>query len=165
MDMAVAETRSPDPPGGARRAVRWGLAAATFVVGLFVGGILVGLLSDDRSLPPEGSVSAEPLPSADGGSPAPRSGSAAGGTAEVLVNDACLRAVNAAQDVFGTVEDLGEAAADLNAARLDEAIRRLQPLQTRLQENLTGCEVRTRLPDGSVVTSTPAPTSSPAPAS
>lgn len=164
--MADAPTRSPAGTGRLRPALRGWLAAATFVFGLFVGGIVVGLLSDGPSLPPAGTSAAEPLPPAGtGSSAAPSSGAAAGGTAEVVVNDACLRAVNNAQDVYAAVEDLGEAAAELNAARLDEAIRRLQPLQTRLQENIAGCQVVTRLPDGSVVTSTPPLSTSPAPPS
>jgi hypothetical protein len=161
--MADPPTRSPERAGRSRPALRGWLAAATFVVGLFVGGIIVGLLSDEPSLPPAGSSTAEPLPAPGTGSILPpSSGSAAGGTGEVVVNDACLRAVNTAQDVSSAVDDLGEAAAELNAAQLDEVIRRLQPLQDRLQENIEGCEVVTRLPDGFTVTSTPAPSAAPA---
>ena len=156
--MADAPTRSPADGARSRPAFRGWLAAITFVVGLFLGGIIVGLLSDDPSLPPAGTT-AGPLPSPTA---APSSGSAAGGTAEVVVNDACLRAVNTAQDVSGAVDDLGEAAAELDAARLDEVVRRLQPLQDRLQENIEDCEVITRLPDGATVTRTPSPSTAPA---
>jgi hypothetical protein len=163
--MADAPTPSP---AGARRpspALRRWLAAVTFVVGLFLGGIVVGLLSDDPSLPPVGTM-AEP-PASAGAEPtaAPSRGSGTAGTAEVVVNDACLRAVNAAQDVSGAIDDLGQAAAELNAARLDEVIRRLQPLQGRLQENLEGCKVVTSLPDGSTATSLPSFSGTPAPPS
>ena len=80
-----------------------------------------------------------------------------------MVNDACLRALNAAQDIYAAVDDLGEAASQLNAARLDEVIRQLQPLQERLRGNIQDCHVVTRLPDGSTVDSDPSlsPTAAP----
>jgi hypothetical protein len=75
------------------------------------------------------------------------------------VNAACLRAINAAQDIADSVDDLGAAAAALDAARLDEVVRRLQPLQQRLQESSADCEVSGSSTGGRTpTTSTPSPT-------
>ena len=63
--------------------------------------------------------------------------------------------------MYRAVDDLGEAAGELDAARLDEVVRRLQPLQDRLEENVAGCEVVTRLSDGSAATSTSSAPASP----
>lgn len=151
-------TSSPGPEGRSGRAVRWWLAAATFVLGLFVGGLLVGLLS-------EGSA---PVPTA---TPAPTTGAAVplpdapptGETAEVVVNAACLRAVNGAQDVVAAIDDLGEAASQLNAARLDEVIRRLQPLQGRLTTDIAGCQVVSEVAEATPTGTSPgSPAPSPA---
>ncbi|SDX90519.1 hypothetical protein SAMN05661080_01648 [Modestobacter sp. DSM 44400] len=164
--MADAETRSPAPEGRSRRAARWWLAAATFVVGLFAGAILVGLLSEGSSALPAAGPAAGPTPSeAAGPTSAQPTSPAAGATAELVVNDACLRALNAAQDIYRSVNDLGEAASQLNAARLDEVIRQLQPLQGRLRENIDDCHVATRLPNGSLVDADPSLSSAAAPTS
>lgn len=150
--MTEAEKTRPFTSG---RGARWWLAAGGFVVGLFVGGIAVGLAADGSSTD-VGAPAATTAPAP--GSPAP----SAGATGQVVVNSACLRAVNDAQDAYGAVNDLADAASSLNAARLDEIVRRLQPLQSRLQQDLRGCQVVTRLPDGSVSSGpppSPAPTS------
>jgi hypothetical protein len=159
-----AGPRSPAPDNRSRRAARWWLAAATFVVGLFVGGILVGLFSEGSPALPAAGAGATPTPAGPTGSASAQSGSAAAGaTAELVVNDACLRALNAAQDIYASVDDLGEAASQLNAARLDEVIRQLQPLQGRLRANIEDCTVMTRLPDGSLISESPSlsPTAAP----
>jgi hypothetical protein len=69
----------------------------------------------------------------------------------VQVNQACLRSINAAQDVYQQLDALAQAAQNLDAARLDEVIRNLQPLEQRLRDSLPACQVTTRLPDGSVI--------------
>ena len=145
MAQAASEDREDQPqdPGW----TRW-LATGTFVLGLVTGVLLLGLLGQD---PP---VAASP-PEAVGG-PAEPSKSPAGPTSVVQLNEACLRAINAAQDIAGTVEDLGAAAAVLDAAQLDEVIRRLQPLQERLQENTADCEATGSVPTGTAAPSPPA---------
>ncbi|WP_164701255.1 hypothetical protein [Modestobacter sp. KNN46-3] len=148
-------TSSPDPDERSGRAVRWWLAAATFVLGLFVGGLVVGLL-DDGSAPvpvatPAGPATGVGVPLPD----APPTGE----TAEVVVNAACLRAVNGAQDVVAAIDDLGEAAGEFNAARLDEVIRQLQPLQGRLSGDIAGCQVVSEVAEGTPTGTAPgAPT-------
>ncbi|MGY1838896.1 MULTISPECIES: hypothetical protein [unclassified Modestobacter] len=161
-------SRSPAPDGRAGRAVRWWLAAATFVLGIFTGGLLVGLLAEGSAPVPR---AAPVVPGADADVPLPEA-PPTGETAEVLVNAACLRAMNGAQDVVAAIDDLGEAASQLNAVRLDEVVRRLQPLQGRLRTDIAACVVVTETgeatptgtaPGGSE--SAPAPSTSPAPPS
>lgn len=130
---------SPDRPGRART---WWLVAGTFVLGLFAGAIVLGLLQ-------EGPPSAFPdpaSPSAAGPSDEPAPSPSPGATAEIGVNEACLRVVNQTRDVLDAIQGLGESAADLNIAGVDEAIRQLQPLEGRLREDLDACEVDTALP-------------------
>lgn len=126
------------------------LAAGAFVLGLVAGVLLLGLLGQD---PPTG-------PAAQGAAPAsaPVGRGTAGESGRIEVNAACLRAINAAEDIAAAVEDLGTAAAVLDAAQLDEVIRRLQPLQDRLQENTAACEVTGSTPSDPAATS---PTASP----
>lgn len=111
---------------------RW-LAAGTFVVGLVAGVLLLGLLGQDPppAVPTPGAATAS-----GSGAPPPAPDEETG---RVEVNAACLRAINAAQDIAVAVEELGAAAAALDAAQLDAAIRRIQPLQARLQENTAAC--------------------------
>ncbi|TFV62615.1 hypothetical protein E4P41_06770 [Geodermatophilus sp. DF01-2] len=127
---------SPATPGGPAAGARTGLVlAVVLVLGLTVGAVTVGLLSD--AAPPPASASGD-LP-ADGGLlpdvPLPTT------TTRFEVNAPCLRAVNAAQDAYAAVDELGEAAAALDAARLDEVVRRLQPLQEQLEADLAACQV------------------------
>ncbi len=151
----TASGSSPARP--ARGVARWWLAGGTFVVGLLVGVLIAGLL-----------ITNSPEPgAADGTSPsggttsAPSSEAAAdtsGATVEILVNEPCLRAINAAQDAYGAIERIAGAITDLDFAALDGIVRELQPLQAALRDDVAACEVSTRLPDGSVVTTAVEPT-------
>ncbi len=134
--MADSTTRSPGGQEWLSRAVRWWAAGVAFVVGLLAGALLVGLLSGGGTVIPAGTgdAAATTAPGGADASPADPAG-------EVVVNAACLRTVNAAQDVFDVVDDLGEALSELNAGRLDQIVRQLQPLQDRLQVNLAECNV------------------------
>jgi hypothetical protein len=108
----------------------------TFVLGVLAGALLVGLLGQDPPTAPVGQ-GAPPTETAPGSRPP----STADPTDGTQVNAACLRAINAAQDIAAAVDDVGAAAAALDAARLDEVVRRLQPLQQRLEENTADCQV------------------------
>ena len=164
--MALPDDRDPDDrdpddvttddaaPRSRRRDVGWTgwLAAGTFLLGLVAGVLLLGLLGTEPAAPTAQEAAAGPGPVG------PRTATAEG-TGRVEVNAACLRAINAAQDIAAAVEDLGTAAAVLDAAQLDEVIRRLQPLQDRLQENTAECEATGTTPSESAPGSaTPSPT-------
>ena len=146
--------QTPEVTGAPRRWTRaagWWLAAGTFVLGVVAGGLLVGLASSGSSA---GTGPAAENPSVAAVPP----GTPAAG--QYTVNAACIRAVNEAQDTYGAINDLADAAAALSAARLDEIVRRLQPLQRRLEQDLRACRIATRLPDGSV-SSGPVPSATP----
>lgn len=157
--MAQAVSRSPEPPQGWRRLARWWGWAGVFVLGLLVGGIIVGLLNDETVVPPSatdgGATTSAPVSSA------PQNTASPGATGQVVLGEDCLRAINAAQDLVGLVDDLAEALADFNAARLDEIVRELQPLQDRLRGGVDECNVRATIATGSggSGSTTPAPTS------
>ncbi len=148
-------TNKTEPPTTrpARRVARWWLAAATFAIGLLVGVVIAGLLI--RSSPDTTSAGGDPASS--GG--AVTSGTATstgtdqpgGATVEILVNEECLRAINAAEDAYNTIDRVAAAIGEFDLAALDGIIRELQPLQKALQSDVSACTVKTRLPDGSLV--------------
>lgn len=121
------------------------LAAATFVLGLFAGGIIVGLASSGPS------ISATPQPTVTVTEGAGRSASATPNgslTGQATVNAACLQAVNDAQSSYAAIADLITALRNLNAAQIDQVIQRLEPLQTKLRNDLHACKVTSRLRGG-----------------
>ncbi len=67
--------------------------------------------------------------------------------AEAQVNAACLRVINEAQDVYRIISGLDEAASDVDLQRLDDIVRRRQPIEPRLARDLQACRVATRLHD------------------
>lgn len=147
---ASPERRAPHVRRQDRGWTRW-LALGTFVLGVVTGVLLLGLLGGDPPVAPP----AQAATSAEASATVP-----ADPTGPVELNEACLRALNAAQDIAAAVEDLGAAAAALDAAQLDEVIRRLQPLQARLQENTAACDSTGSAP---TETASPSPTPSPTP--
>lgn len=123
----------------------WLLAVATFVVGLFAGGIVVavagfGQQSGQTAAAPTLSVSGQPSPT-----PSPTDLGAS-----VHVNAACLRAVNDAQAVAKALGGLGTAVRNLDAGTLDQIVQRENVLQLRLQAEIKDCNATVRLPNGSL---------------
>ncbi len=148
--------QAPTPDHENRRLGRarssW-LAGGTFVVGLMAGVLLTGLLGQDPPVQPVGQGAAP-----SGSLPTTTEG--AGGD---RLSAACLRAINAAQDIAAAVEDVGIAAAALDAAQLDLAIRQVEPLQQRLQEATADCEVAPGTSPGGPTTGSPSAPTSPGP--
>jgi hypothetical protein len=164
--MTHPTTGSSRVPRSPRRAARWWLAAGTFVLGLAAGVIITGLLASDSSIPIAGrTVSPDTALSSTAvvGSMASSSSSssAPGASVQIVVNEACLRAINEGQDAYNAINKIGDAVRDLNLTTLDDIIRQLQPLQGALRADVSGCHVTSRLPDGSLI-STALPTTSPA---
>ena len=152
--MAKTPKRAHSGGAGLNRAGQWWLAAGALVVGLVLGAITVGLLSEGSpSLSQQQAEAASSAAGSTGPTTTVDSTAASGATAEVIVNDACLRAVNAAQSALTAFQDIGEAARTFNAAELDSIIRRLQPLRTTLLDDVNACEVTTKLPNGVTVAS------------
>lgn len=152
--MAKTPRRARSGGSGLNRAGQWWLAAGALVCGVVLGAIAVGLLSEGSPSPSQLQAGAESSAAGSTGtSIAVNTTAASGATAEVIVNDACLRAVNAAQNALSAFNDIGEAARNFNAAELDSIIRRLQPLQTTLLDDVNGCKVTTKLPNGVTIAS------------
>ncbi|WP_346620249.1 hypothetical protein [Blastococcus montanus] len=151
-----------------RSAWTWWLAAPAFVLGMIVGAVTLGLLREDPPLP---AAAAEAPPDSAEESPGAAPTPSPGASAEITVNEACLRVVNETQDLVDVIEGLGSSAADLDIAGVDQSIRRLQPLETRLRADLAACEADTDLPadlsptpdtgEPADDTADPAPTSAP----
>ncbi|RZU34573.1 hypothetical protein [Blastococcus saxobsidens] len=146
--MSEQGTRSPETGGVLRRALRWWALTGVFLLGLVIGAVTIALLAGRAPVPSSAAPGAAGT-SDPGGPAAATPGLPAGVTGELAVNAACLRAINAAQDTVDVVDDLAEGLAAMNAARLDEVVRRLQPLQERLQVNIEDCEVVGQVPSRS----------------
>ncbi|RFU23258.1 hypothetical protein D0Z06_01020 [Geodermatophilus marinus] len=141
--MAEAGRGGAAPRRGVLGAARSGLlVAVALVVGLVAGALAASLLQEPAapSVPPSSSAGSGGVP---GGDLPP-----GGPGARFQVNNACLGALNAAQDAYLALDDLGRAAMDLDAARLDEVVRRLQPVQTQLEADLEACQVTTAVSGG-----------------
>lgn len=128
------------PPAEEVSRVRWWVAGLTFVAGVVVGVVIAGLLigtTPEFGASTPGSASTQPSEDqqrVDGTVPV---------TAQARVNAACLRVINEAQDVYRILTDVDEAASDVDFQRLDDIVRRLQPVQARLERDLQECRVDT----------------------
>ena len=143
------------------RRLRWWIAGITFVVGFVFGVLAVGLLS--AGTPEFGAAGPGAGPTQTTMAPTP------GGTmpvvAEARVNAACLAVINEAQDMYTVLTGLGQAVTDVDLQQLDDIVRRLQPIEARLGQDLQRCEVETDVvtnPTGSTPPepSTPQPSAS-----
>jgi hypothetical protein len=151
----------PAAPTQTRR-LRWWIAGITFVVGFVFGVIAVGLLSAGTT---EFGTEA-----ARGAGPAqttmvPTPGGTMPVVAEARVNAACLAVINEAQDMYTVLTGLDQAVTDVDLQQLDDIVRRLQPIEARLGQDLQRCEVETEVvtnPTGSAPPepSTPQPSPS-----
>ncbi len=152
---------------GSARTWPWWLAAAALVLGVAIGAVVVGLLSEGSGNLPaataqdQTSAVSSPTPTSDSASSVAASG-------QITVNQACLDAVTGAQDAYGVIDDIAEAARQLDASRLDEIVRSLQPMQAQLTEDFGACNVTATLPSQTITPVTeasaqPTPEASPSP--
>lgn len=147
------------PADGGRRRPRWWIAAATFVGGVVAGILIVGLLS--AGTPEFGAA-----PGSGSGGPTASGAPSASGTvpvgAQAVVNAACLRVINEAQDVSTILSGVDDAVTDVDLQQLDDIVRALQPIQPRLAEDLRECQVNvtavSSAPPGSPPAGSPPPT-------
>lgn len=144
--------------GAGQRRSRWWIAALTFVVGVVVGVLAVGLLdirTPDFSAPPVSAPSTAPSPA--GGQSVP-------GAASAEVNAACLRVINEAHDVSVILSEVGPAASAVDLQQLDDIVRQLQSIQPRLDRDLADCKVKADIATPSAepsASSTPSPAATP----
>ena len=149
--MAGTDAKQQAPDDNAiptRRRSRWWIPVLTFVAGIAVGVLLVGLLNTttpDFSAP-QSAAPAAPSPAA----PAPP------GEAGARVNAACVRVINEAQDVATILSEVGPALSAVNLQQLDDIVRRLQSIQGRMDDDLRDCRVEADVSG----TSSPAPSPS-----
>lgn len=131
---------------------------ATFVLGVGVGLVALGLISPvpDFGVGP----SASPSPS----------GTAVPSKVPLVpvaqVNEACLRVINDAQDLSSILTGIDELGPDVDLDRIDRLVRRLQPVEPRLNRDLAECEVDTsvsRTPSPGSSSSGPSSSASPSP--
>lgn len=125
--------------------VRWWVAALT---GL--GGLVVGVLVAAMLLATTPQFGTGPVESGEGDRPS--SDSSVPVVVEARVNAACLRVLNEAQDVVRILSGVDEATDDVDLLELDDIVRRLQPVESRLQRDLRQCRVDTSTPAGSTAT-------------
>jgi hypothetical protein len=121
-----------------QRRSRWWIAVLTFVAGVVVGVLVVGLLDTSR---PDFSAA----PSAPPTSPSPAGSQGVPPAASAQVNAACLRVINEAQDVTTILSEVGPAITAVNLQQLDDIVRRLQSIQARLDDDLRGCKVEAQV--------------------
>lgn len=133
-----------DPTSGSTNPttmVRWWVAALTGVGGLVIGVLVAAVLL--ATTPQFGTAAAE---SAGGQADSPTSDGSIPVVVEARVNAACLRVINEAQDVVRILSGVDEASEDVDLLELDDIVRRLQPVETRLQRDLQQCRVDTGAP-------------------
>ena len=145
---------TPSAPPAQTRRVRWWVAGITLVVGVVSGVVAVGLLSAGT---PEFGTQAGPGAGTAASSAAPTPGGTVPVVAEARVNAACLAVINQAQDMYNILTGLGEAVTDVDLQQLDDIVRRLQPIEARLGEDLQRCEVDTEVDTNPTQTAPPEP--------
>jgi len=144
-----AKQQAPDDNAiPTRRRSRWWIPVLTFVAGIAVGVLIVGLLNTTT---PDFSAlqSTAPATPSPAGTPPP-------GEAGARVNAACVRVINEAQDVATILSEVGPALSAVNLQQLDDIVRRLQSIQGRMDDDLRNCKVETDVSG----TSSPAPSPS-----
>lgn len=144
--------------GGRWQPVRWVLATVTFILGVAVGVIAVGLLSSGKpDFPTIGPPAVSPTATSEATTPT------AGASAVAQVNPACLEVISDAQRISRILSGVGDAAADVDLQRLDDIVRELQPIQTELERDLPACQVDTTVGSGAGPSNLPSltPTASP----
>ena len=134
--MAGTDTKYPadDPTMPPRRRSRWWIAVLTFVAGLVVGVLIVGFLYRTT---PDFSTAPNTSPT----SPSPTGGQSVPAAASAQVNAACLRVINKARDISTILGEVGPAITAVNLQQLDDIVRRLQSIQSRLEDDLQDCKV------------------------
>lgn len=147
-----ADTANAERPDLGKARVPWWTAVLIGMGGVLVGVLLVGILSvtnpafvQERD---EAVASAGTQPSGQGTIEV---------QAQAQVNAACLSVINSAQDVYSILSDTEEAVTEVDLRRLDDMVRRLDPIQQRLETDLPACEITTS------AGSSPGPSTGPSP--
>ena len=148
--MAGTDAKQQAPDDNAiptRRRSRWWIPVLTFVGGIAVGVLIVGLLNTTTPDFSAQQSSAPTTPSPAGPPPPSEAGA--------RVNAACVRVINEAQDVATILSEVGPALSTVNFQQLDDIVRRLQSIQGRMDDDLRDCRVEAD------VSGTPSPVPTP----
>jgi hypothetical protein len=141
----------PTPTASARTTEprRWLIPAATFLVGLLLGALLVAVLRPTGTGP-----GVEASPSTSTGAPRPTL-TGLPTTATVVVPAECLQVAQDSQALVDLTRQAAGAARDLDAGRLSDVVRQIDQAQTTLRTHADAC----RAVDASLVSgSTPSVT-------
>lgn len=135
----------------------WLLPALTFLGGVALGGVVVGVgFAGGDSTPTQ--VTASPSTLA-----APTTSPGANADVQVTVPGPCLDAADAAAQVARQLDEVANAAKNLDARRLQEIVNGFQQLQPKVQREAAQCRqlAGDRLQQGQLVTPVPSPTGTP----
>ncbi len=126
---------SPAPPGPKSRTMSWWyvvIPAVTFVLGLVLGGLVIGLGSDgDDEAAQEETDSASPTPG--------ESDSGESGDTTVVVPRECIEAAETAQEATQLILDNLSAIKNFEGQRIIDLLDRLEELSTKTQELGQSC--------------------------
>ncbi len=153
-DPHAASEPPPDANSRTWRSKWWAWAVGGLLIGLIGGGVIVAVFDitgNDTARTVQQSI-ASPTPS-----PTPSVTSTAGGT--VQIDRSCLRAISDAQEVQSQLGELASAASHLDAAALDQAVRRLQQLEQSLSPAIKNCRATVAIPSLPPPSPTAAPSS------
>ena len=107
--------------------------AAAFLVGLLLGGLLMGVVSDD-----EGTPAADPEPSAttsaDASSPSPSEGETT-----IVVPEECLAAVDTVEQALDLADRSAGAIRDFQPEELRSLLRELEGLDQQARSQAEAC--------------------------
>lgn len=153
---------SPDPrptqqsrgPRGA--SVFWLLPALTFVIGLLIGGIVVGLTGfgvDSAVGEQEPGDAAAGEPEEPEAPATPEPGSSPDRT--ITVPGECLQVAERSQEALTLTQEAAQALGELDARRLQGIVDRLQDLEPQVRELAAACQEAGGNVDGGA---TPSPT-------
>ncbi|GAA5029553.1 hypothetical protein GCM10023258_26040 [Terrabacter aeriphilus] len=113
----------------------WFIPAITFLVGLLLGGVVIGVL---RPGTPDATAGVSPSSSAPTSDAGP-TGTRAASTATVVVPAECLEVAQDSQSLVELTKEAAGAARDLDAGKLSEVVRQIDTAQTTLRTHADAC--------------------------
>lgn len=135
----VANERAPvDQPVTSRGSRLWLIPAVTFLVGVLLGAVVVGVSrSGDGGDVAQGST---PSGTQTTAAPTVSTTTASRPAATVTVPGSCLQVADNTQQLLDLVQKAAGAARDLDASQLSSIVRQLQEAQAGLQAQANACQ-------------------------
>lgn len=136
----MSEPHQGERPAGdeaPRRSTSWWpvvLPVATFLVGLLLGGVVMGVAADDDDSP-----SAESRPTSSA-SPEDAGGTPGQGTATtVVVPDECIAVADTVEEATRLTRRMTSALRDFDADQLRDQLRQLETLDQQARDQVRAC--------------------------